>query len=72
MFIAKVTSPTTKAKGFVTFTAGWQFIGTVLLLEGKAGVETFLLPQGSNSVTATYGGPDEVNGTSQTIVQIVN
>ena len=72
MFIAKVSSPTAKATGLVTFTAGSTYLGTVLLFEGKASVDTAQLPKGSTKITATYSGSADVTGSSQTIVQIVN
>ncbi|MFY9558990.1 MAG: FG-GAP-like repeat-containing protein, partial [Terriglobales bacterium] len=55
-FTAKVTSPTVKVTGTVTFTAGATNLGTITLSGGKASVTTSSLPAGSNTITATYNG----------------
>lgn len=72
-FTAIVTSPTARATGAVTFTAGKATLGTAVLNPGgKASIVTIALPQGSNTITATYDGTDNVIGSADWMIQIVN
>jgi hypothetical protein len=70
-FTAKVTSPTARVTGTVTFTAGTTTLGTVTLSGGKAILTTSALAQGSNSITATYDGTTNIVGSAASLTQIV-
>jgi len=73
MFTAIVTSPTAKATGTVTFTVGAVNLGTAALnLGGKAIIATSGLPLGSNTISATYDGNDNIIGSAASMIQIVN
>jgi hypothetical protein len=71
-FTAKVTSPTVRATGTVTFTAGTTTLGIVPLSGGRAILTTSALPQGANRITATYDGNDNIMGSTASLTQIVN
>jgi hypothetical protein len=71
-FTATASSPTTKPTGTVTFTAGATVLGTASLVGGKASVATSTLPKGPTAVTATYNGTANINGSSGSVVQVVN
>ncbi len=71
-FTAKVTSPTTKVAGTVTFTAGNTTLGTVTLSGGKATITTSALPVGTNTITAGYGGTINIAGSAASLTQVVN
>ena len=70
-FTANVTSPTAKFTGTVTFTAGAMALGSVTLKGGKASITTSALPQGSNTITATYDGTDNITASAASLTQIV-
>ena len=73
MFTAIVTSPTAKATGTVTFTAGAANLGPAALNpRGKAVITTSVLPPGSNKITITYDGTDNIIGSAASMTQIVN
>ena len=71
-FIAKVTTPTANASGTVTFKADTVVLGTVTLTGGTARITTSALPQGSNTITVTYDGNDNIIGSAASMIQIVN
>jgi uncharacterized protein (DUF2141 family) len=72
-FTANVTSPTTKVTGTVTFTAGGTTLGTdTVNWGGKASITTSALPQGKNTVTATFGGTSNLASSTASLKQIVN
>jgi hypothetical protein len=71
-FTAKVTSPTAKITGTVTFTAGANTLGTVQLSAGHASVTTSALPKGTTSVSAVYNGTPNIVGSSASLAQVVN
>jgi hypothetical protein len=57
----------------VTFTAGPTVLATVTLSSGgNASVTTSTLPVGSTTVTATYNGTANIQGSSKSLVQVVN
>jgi len=71
-FTAKILSPTVKAKGPVTFTAGKTVLGTAQLdSNSKATVSISSLPAGSNTVTASYKGDSDISGSSASVTQVV-
>ena len=71
-FTATVASPTVTPTGTVIFTAGAAVLGTVNLAGGKASVTTSTLPVGSTTVTATYNGTANIQGSMGSVVQVVN
>jgi hypothetical protein len=71
-FTAKVASPTVKATGTVTFTAGAINLGTITLSGGKASVITNVLPAGRTVITATYNGTANIVGSAASLTQTVN
>lgn len=72
-FTASVTTETgVSATGTVTFTAGTTMLGTVKLAGSKAHISTTSLPRGANTITATYSGNADVEGSSVTLSQQVN
>jgi hypothetical protein len=70
-FTATVQSPTVTPTGSVTFTAGTVSLGTVNLVSGKASVKTSSLPVGTTTITATYNGTPNIDGSSGSLVQTV-
>jgi len=65
-------SPST-ATGTVTFRDGANTLGTVAVSSGMAALSTSSLSVGSHSITASYGGDSNYNGsTSGTLTQTVN
>lgn len=70
-FSARISSPTARPSGLVTFTAGKTALGTVELANGKATVTTSSLPAGSNSVTVTFSGDSDVQGSFASVTQVV-
>jgi len=70
-FTATITSPTAKATGPVTFTAGKNVLGTGQLSGGKATFTTSTLAVGSTTVTATYLGDSDIAGSSASVTQMV-
>jgi hypothetical protein len=71
-YTAKVTSPTARVTGTVTFTAGSATLGTVTLSGGKASITTSTLPKGTTKITATYNGTANIFGSSASLSQTVN
>lgn len=71
-FTAKITSPTVKPTGPVTFTAGQTVLGTAQLLGGKAQFTTSTLAGGSTTVTATYNGDSNIGESSASVTQTVH
>jgi Bacterial Ig-like domain (group 3) len=72
-FTAEVKTETgVSATGTVTFTAGNTTLGTANLAGGKARMSTSSLPRGANTITATYSGNADVEGSSATLSQQVN
>ena len=70
-FTATVT-PTT-ATGTVTFTDGSTTLGTATISNGSATYSTSTLAVGSNSITASYGGDTNDNGTTSSVLtQTIN
>jgi len=58
--------------GSVTFKNGTSALGSKTLTSGAANFTTTNLPEGSNSITAVYGGNGNYAGsTSMTVVQVV-
>lgn len=72
-FTATVTGSTgTNPIGTVTFKAGAKSLGTRELSGGKASVITTTLPQGANTITATFDGGTDFTKSSASLVQTVN
>jgi Fibronectin type III domain len=71
LFTASVTGAAVTPTGTVTFedtVNGITFsLGSVTLSNGSAALNTTLLPQGNNSVTADYSGDTIYNGSTSTI-----
>jgi len=70
-FTAKITSPTVKPTGPVTFMAGKTVLGTAQLSAGKATLTISSLAAGSTKVTATYYGNSNIAKSSASVVQTV-
>ncbi len=70
-FTAKISSPTVKATGPVSFTAGKTVLGTVELSNGKATFTTSTLATGSTTVTVTFDGDSNIPGSSASVTQVV-
>ena len=72
-FTAKVTSPTTKPTGTVTFMDGSAALTTMNLAGGQAVYNTSSLSSGTHNITAVYNGTTNIKGSmSPLFVQIVN
>jgi len=72
-FTAAVKTETgVSANGTVTFTAGNTTLGSANLAAGQARISTGSLPPGANTVTATYTGNANINGSSAALTQQVN
>lgn len=71
-FTATVQSATVTPTGTVTFMAGATSLGTVNLAGGHASVTTSTLPAGTTTITATYNGTTNINGSAGSVVQTVN
>jgi sugar lactone lactonase YvrE len=72
-FTATVTGSTgTNPIGTVTFKAGTKSLGARKLSGGKASIETTTLPQGTNTITATFNGGTDFTSSSASLVQTVN
>jgi len=71
-FTATITSPTCKATGPVTFTAGKTVLGTAQLANSKAKFTISTLAVGSTTVTATYYGNSNISASSASVVQTVH
>jgi Bacterial Ig-like domain (group 3)/FG-GAP-like repeat len=71
-FSAKITSPTVKPTGPVTFTTGKTVLGTAQLSGGKATFTTSSLPAGSTVVTVTYNGDSNIAKSTASLTQVVN
>jgi hypothetical protein len=71
-FTATISSPTVKATGPVTFTAGQTVLGTAQIgWNGEATISISSLPVGSTTVTATYNGDSNIKGSSASVTQVV-
>jgi hypothetical protein len=71
-FTAAVTSPTVRARGPVTFTAGNTILGTAELgWNNEATISVSLLPAGSTTVTVTYAGDSNIKGSFASVTQVV-
>jgi len=70
-FTAKITSPTVKATGPVTFSAGSTVLGTAQLSGGTAKFTTSALPAGATRVTVTYYGDSNIAKSSASLIQTV-
>ncbi|MGP0019118.1 MAG: FG-GAP-like repeat-containing protein [Candidatus Sulfotelmatobacter sp.] len=70
-FTAKISSPTVKATGPVTFTAGKATLGSVELINGKAMFTTSTLAAGTTTVTAAYSGDSNIAQSSASVTQTV-
>jgi hypothetical protein len=70
-FTAKISSPTVKATGPVTFTAGKKVLGTGQLSSGKATLTISSLAVGLTKVTATYFGDSNIAKSSASVIQRV-
>jgi hypothetical protein len=72
IFTAKILSPTVKARGPVTFTAGNTVLGMAQLgWNNEATLSLSSLPAGSTTVTATYDGDSNIKGSSASVTQVV-
>jgi hypothetical protein len=71
-FTAQVASPTVRATGTMTFTAGARTLGIVPLSGGRAIITTTDLPQGANTISATYDGNDNIISSTASLTQVVN
>jgi YVTN family beta-propeller protein len=72
-FTATVTTSSGVATGSVTFMDGATQLGTIPLTAGTAAYATTLLPVGSHSITAAYGGDDNyAASTSSALTQVVD
>jgi sugar lactone lactonase YvrE len=72
-FTATVTGSTgTNPVGTVTFKVGTKSLGKQPLTGGKASITTTKLPQGANTITATFNGGTDFTKTSSSLVQTVN
>ena len=72
MTLSATVAPST-ATGTVTFYEGATSLGTGALVNGTATLATNILPVGSDSITASYGGDaNDVAGTSPAFNQVVN
>jgi hypothetical protein len=58
--------------GSIVFTSGATSLGTVTISSNSAFVTTSILPVGSNTITASYGGDSNNNAATGTVVQVVN
>ena len=70
-FTAKITSPTVRVEGPVTFVAGKTVLGVVQLSGDKATLTTPSLPAGTTVVKATYEGDSNIKGSSASVTQVV-
>lgn len=70
-FTARITSPTVRVQGPVTFTAGKTVLGTVELSGDKATLTTASLPAGTTVVKVTYEGDSNIKGSSASVTQVV-
>jgi hypothetical protein len=70
-FTATITSPTVRAQGPVTFTAGTKVLGTAQLSSGHAKLTISSLSVGSTKVTATYYGDSNIAKSSASVTQTV-
>jgi hypothetical protein len=71
-FTAAVTSPTVRARGPVTFTAGNTILGTAELgWNNEATISVSSLPAGSTTVTVTYAGDSNIKGSFASVTQVV-
>ena len=58
--------------GTIVFTSGATSLGTATISSNSAFVTTSILPVGSNTITASYGGDSNNNAATGTVVQVVN
>jgi hypothetical protein len=65
------TLPST-VTGSVTFTEGSTTLGTVALSSGVASISTSTLSTGAHTITVTYAGDTNNNGSNASLVQSVN
>jgi hypothetical protein len=70
-FTARITSPTVRVQGPVTFTAGKTVLGTVELSSDKATLTTASLPAGTTVVKVTYEGDSNIKRSSASVTQVV-
>jgi hypothetical protein len=70
-FTARISSPTVKPTGPVTFKVGTTVLGTARLIGGKATLMISSLPVGSTKVTATYYGNSNIRKSSASVIQTV-
>lgn len=70
-FTARISSPTVKPTGRVTFKVGTTVLGTAQLIGGKATLMISSLPVGSTKVTATYYGNSNIRKSSASVIQTV-
>jgi hypothetical protein len=71
-FTAKITSPTVRVTGPVTFSVGYTTLGTTQLSGGVAKFTTSALPVGASRVKVTYYGNSNVAKSSPMLVQTVH
>jgi hypothetical protein len=71
-FTATVNSSSTVPTGSVIFTAGASILGTINLSGGKATLAVTNLTVGSQTITATYDGTVNIEGSSGSVMQIEN
>jgi hypothetical protein len=72
VFTAEIKSPTVKAGGIVTFTAGFDTaLGTAVLNNGKATFTTSALPAGTTEVTLFYLGDSNIKSSATAVDQVV-
>lgn len=71
-FTVTFTSDGALPTGSVTFSSNGTTIGTANIVAGKSSLATSTLPQGSDSITATYAGSAQFSAASGSLIQQVN
>ena len=71
-FTVQIKSPTVKATGPVTFSAGNIVLGTSQLANGTVSLMTSSLPAGSTVVKVVYNGDSNIKGSSASVTQVVH
>jgi hypothetical protein len=71
-FTVQIKSPTVKATGPVTFSAGNIVLGASQLANGTVSLMTSSLPAGSTVVKVVYNGDSNIKGSSASVTQVVH
>jgi hypothetical protein len=71
-FTVTLTSDGALPTGSVTLSSNGTTIGTANIVAGKASLATSTLPQGSDTITATYPGSAQFSAASGSLIQQVN